>query len=72
MSNKPTSLNMAEFEKNFCKIPFEIFAELEERKAMGAKNPEKEKSRPVSRILYPDLHRDSPYHLSETFVTKGL
>lgn len=29
VSKKPTSLNMAEFEKNFCKIPFEVFTSLE-------------------------------------------
>ena len=29
VSRKPSSLNMASFEKNFCKIPYEIFLDLD-------------------------------------------
>lgn len=37
VSKKAPSLNMAEFEKKFLKIPFEIFNELEEAKSWANK-----------------------------------
>lgn len=44
VSNKPTSLNMARFEKNFSKVPFEIFKELEPAKQWAQKTLEKKKA----------------------------
>lgn len=44
VSRKPSSLNMANFERNFCKLPYEIFMELEPAKKW-AKKMVKEKNK---------------------------